>query len=906
MNGHEKSTYLVFRHGKDPEKLKLGNLVIYPDNPVDDDHHSCLYSLSDLHQWTGEPQTEQSLSIEVQDSRGKHASLNALSFFEAERGRLSTSCMRIAGKNARRFQIDQTPKFLNEMIMNSPGAKDWLNSRITVAKHMYYLNQLKFGSSRHPQIWMVTGVQLLSDVTVEYEESSSKTAGLRFKVPAREMATLAVNFVLADDSMVSGGASASQSKLGKRNVRYTHTNERVWAAQFRRLKVDFLRAGGPGLVPDQKISLKSLLDLGHLGIKGTVPQGVDEASQITGVGEDDAGEMKVAMTETDRELFGKFMTASTSGKRALLIGGAERDLTGVQNDLKVMSDLLLGLRFDISLCYGNMATRDGILHAWGQLIQQTGNGDTVVVYYSGHGSICRSIQYEDLRIQYIIPVDIEQSTKDDFRGILDVELSHLVCALTDRTHNVTIVLDCCHSERAAREPTGSGVRSWSPASAEDIDAHMRRLERSGLHQRRYTEGNPHSVRIVAAEDDQSAYEDKGIGGVEKMGNLTRELVLEIQRIGNTIASWDAVLSQLRNTLDHGRSKSQRPQIEGPKMRVLFSLERLTYFGQLGVKGGMNTLEGPSLMGGSLVGIREGDQYAIMPSTALTVDETRKVADATVNFVYPTSADVTLRFVDGVHEVPEGARAFPVKGFRPGYDVRICVNNELIKTRLHDRIRSALFIHEADSQDKTHIPFATVAEAEGKLVLLCRHDDPLFEYPLPTIPGADHDEAADNAVYQVQKLARADQVLTMVPEEDDILDDSQVSIEIGRVKERRCVQFPDGEKKSFKEDGSAYLKISNNGDYTVFAHAFLLTSIGTIKWLSEGSPSGHELHPKGTPYFPYQTADTYHGRIIITEPINFGWPAWIPRRGPLREAFAVILTSGKADLGFLRTEFRMDA
>ncbi|KUI72445.1 Metacaspase-1 [Cytospora mali] len=927
MNRHEKSTYLVFRDGRDPEKLKLGNLVISPKNPLDDDHYTCPYNLSDLHQWTDNPQTQSCLSITVQDSRARQASLNAACCIEAARGSVDTSYIHIEGSNARRFQIEHTTEFLNRMIMSSPGAKAWLNSRITVAKHMYYLNQLKFGSSRRPQIWMVTGVQLLSDVTVRYRRESSSSRDLNFRVPPPEAGTLAANFILANDNMAIGGASLSLSTSSANDVAYSHVDERVWAAQFRRLNVDFRKEGAAF---DRRISLKDLLDLGHLGIRGAVTQGVDEASQITGVDEDDANERSVGIEETDKELFKKILSASASGKRALLIGGAESNLKGVRNDLRGMSDLLLDLGFDVSLCFEKMATRDGILRSWAQLIQKTRNGDTVVVYYSGHGGISKPNRSDaDRNIQYILPIDIVESTKDDFRGILDVELSYLVSCLTDRTHNVTIVLDCCHSERAVRAGIAglplTGVRAWSPVSRKEIESHMHRVTESGvLEKLKYREANPYSVRIAAAEDNQYAYEDterrqpetQDTASYEEefaMGRLTRELVMVIRKIGDDITSWDAVLSQLRDKLYDAGDKSQRPQIEGPKMRILFSLERLAYYGQLGVKSTLGRKDKlisaayhkdeASLMGGRLVGIREGDQYAIMPSTANSVDEAKKIAVAEVKAVYTTSCEVRLKFVNGFGEVKQGATAFPVRCFRPEYGVQISVNNAFIDSLLRAQIDSAMFVHVAnlgDGDEGGYVPFATVKEEGGKLVLLHQHNDPIFAYPAHT--EAEYGDAVDNVVYQLQKLARAHQVLNMVPGEMYDLDVSQVSIEVGRVERKRRRPFSDGEM-SFNEGDLAYLEIRNGSNTSIFAHVFLVTSMGTINWLSNGSPSGEELHRNGRPYIPGQPA---FGARRILSGWRFNWPTSIPRRGPLKEAFVVILTSEKADLGFLETEYRKGA
>jgi len=69
-----------------------------------------------------------------------------------------------------------------------------------------------------------------------------------------------------------------------------------------------------------------------------------------------------------------------------------------------------------------------------------------------------------------------------------------------------IVLDCCYSELAARNteelPSLVQVGAWCSVDGTFIEDHMSRLrEKSFLQSGFYMEGNPHAVRITAAEGD---------------------------------------------------------------------------------------------------------------------------------------------------------------------------------------------------------------------------------------------------------------------------------------------------------------------------------------------------------------------------------------------------------------------
>jgi hypothetical protein len=152
----------------------------------------------------------------------------------------------------------------------------------------------------------------------------------------------------------------------------------------------------------------------------------------------------------------------TPAKRALLIGSPYGGLQGTSNDVEMMSGVLESRGFSVMQCYKESATRDGILSAWEQLTSESSEDDIVVIYYSGHGGLAdsepRTIDEQPTwpekpwRFQFIVPWDYDQTTEEDFRGISDIEISHMLQGTTKRTQNVTIILDCCHSARLARDP----------------------------------------------------------------------------------------------------------------------------------------------------------------------------------------------------------------------------------------------------------------------------------------------------------------------------------------------------------------------------------------------------------------------------------------------------------------------
>jgi hypothetical protein len=766
---------------------------------------------------------------------------------------------------------------------------------------MSLLSWLKAGKSKHPQIWMVTGIQMLSNATVYSDRTGSAKTGASVQDPMPELASAVLVGARSDGKLAEAAIPSSKGIFT--NVEYQDKKERVWAAQFLRLNLDSLDGDTPRLgATEHGVSIDELLELGRSGMKGGQHIS-DEKRRILGLSDEYITREDGDSMMEHGEVLEKLKTAS--GKHALLIGGSERSLNGVRTDLSVMADLLLGRGFHVSSCYGSEATRAGIINSWDRIITRIPecSEDAVVVYYPGHGGASEPEDGQKAqRIQYILPFDIEDTTTTDFRGILLDELSHFVNRLTRRTPNVTIITDCCYSKRIARDGPEEGLRAWAPLTHEAIDEHVQRLDTAGFYKTWMlpTKDNKDAVRLVAAESDSLAFEgdappdvtSRGLG--RKMGRRTRQLVLELTSIGNKRITWDVLLSQLRLKLEGGE-QSQVPTIEGLRSRILFSLDRLDSRGRLRVRHAGTTIT--VLGGGVLAGVRDGDEYAIMPWTASWPDPNERIAVAEVTGVWQTEAVATLRDNTRHEGFPEGAVAFPIR--RPGPDH--CVEILIMDARLKSDIKNRLgpFCRVENHHQK---PFVTIKQDGNKLILDHGKDDPVLEYSVTTDSAGE--DAVSDLIFQIEKLIKADQLLKLAPvDRRDTLDDDSVLIEVEHVRRglARRWQGGDGQLR-VKEGQSVHLIITNEGNTTLYASVFLVTSMGTIEWLSHGNPSGAELR-EGSEYAPGQTTHGQRHLSRNTNGLELEWPASVSRRGPLDEAFVVVLTNGKADLGFWETAQR---
>jgi hypothetical protein len=172
-------------------------------------------------------------------------------------------------------------------VLESSGAREWLRSRLTVARKIYHINQHKPGKSRYPQIWMVTGIQMFSEAHIKNGWKESPEVVLQ--------------------PMISNNLGGT--------LEYFHKGERVWAAQFMRLKVKFYyKESEEHPAPASHIELDEWHNFGPQGMRDTPGHIGKEFAETTGlhharmdekeeVGDQDIG----AMEKDDWTLFAKYL-----------------------------------------------------------------------------------------------------------------------------------------------------------------------------------------------------------------------------------------------------------------------------------------------------------------------------------------------------------------------------------------------------------------------------------------------------------------------------------------------------------------------------------------------------------------------------------------------------------------------
>jgi metacaspase-1 len=135
-----------------------------------------------------------------------------------------------------------------------------------------------------------------------------------------------------------------------------------------------------------------------------------------------------------------------------LAGPGGPDLNGCVNDVKDMANTLVICGFPssaIRICTNRSATKAGILLGLKWLLERPKPGDSLVFYYSGHGSQVTDPHGDeaDCKDEILCPHDINFSTRI---YISDDDLRSLFSTLPAGV-NLEVILDSCHSGTGTRE-----------------------------------------------------------------------------------------------------------------------------------------------------------------------------------------------------------------------------------------------------------------------------------------------------------------------------------------------------------------------------------------------------------------------------------------------------------------------
>ena len=577
-----------------------------------------------------------------------------------------------------------------------------------------------------------------------------------------------------------------------------------------------------------------------------------------------------------------------ASKKALLIGSPYGKLQGQENDVEMMARALGDLGFDCVRCTADKATKQGILTAWRGLIHRISPGDAAVVYYSGHGGLVEAPITLDKPIstpatpwkhQFIVPVDFNETTDDEFRGILDVELTYLTHAMTDKTSNVTVILDCCHAGRMVRDP-GLGDKARAKYLP-DIQYHnlsgvFEQFKQSRVFRNDHVDDNPLAVRVAGAAMRETAWEHINEEG-KWCGMMTQALTTVFSEIKHQNISWRNAIWRIRELVGL-KFPYQHPEVEGPSERHLLSLKA----GVLGAFHIANEHGGVFIHAGKVSGVRDGNIYAVMPYGSIGRVTDKQLAEASVTYATAFKAEVKLVWRDSdSDQLPtEGALAFLQQGTLYRWPIKIPSNCPEIKAA----VEKSKYVRSAKVGNKSPI-LASIVRNSDSIML---HNKYGFELRRIYSPSP-YDTL--KLVQAAEQLARAHHLLTLRSEFSDEVLHHGVDITLGLVEKDwrpgRTVQ-QDG-RDNLVEGDRIYIHLANKGDQTVYVWVFDINIAGRISIVSRANQTGIELPVgRGETLGVHPVTQTLRGLPV-------SWPSAISKTQPLEETLFFVLSSEPVDL-----------
>ena len=282
----------------------------------------------------------------------------------------------------------------------------------------------------------------------------------------------------------------------------------------------------------------------------------------------------------------------------------------------------------------NYATQAHIERAMQQIQRAAQPGDTIVFYFSGHGS--RQGDHFSL-----CPYDA--SPRTDGSDITDTTLADWNKSLAATTKNVTLILDCCFSEYPTKDPVH---RAKYLNRGADVSPEPLKWE--------YPQDS--AVILKASRNDEEAQQEDETGTGKWVGIFTSHLCRELMKPNADKLTYaqlmqmvdSGVKSELTNSFHN--SFSQTPQIEGSQAqqsRRLFQPLTARGVAPPPVLPPHLTVSEPQngkveLNGGSRQDVTVGSEYALHPANGGRLDQ--PTAKVRVTAVKPDSA--TAEVVEG--------------------------------------------------------------------------------------------------------------------------------------------------------------------------------------------------------------------------------------------------------------------
>ncbi|MGH9972143.1 MAG: caspase family protein [Pyrinomonadaceae bacterium] len=383
------------------------------------------------------------------------------------------------------------------------------------------------------------------------------------------------------------------------------------------------------------------------------------------------------------------------------LGGCVRDISHVElmlrNTLGLTDDRIFKLIAPItkegntSEPQGQRPTYENMVAAFKDLTARAGPGDQVYVHYSGHGgrtpTMFPKLKGENGLDESLVPTDIGDKGT---RYLRDVEMSHLLKAMSDKGLLVTMVLDSCHSGGATRGMGGGAVRGISSVDtterpADSLVASNEELSETWLS---VTSGKTRSANaasgwlpkmkgyvLLAACRSNELANEYAFDGKERNGALTYWLLDALKQNGSGLTYrmlYNRIVAKV-----HAKFVQQTPQLEGEGNREIFGSDQMQSQHAVNVLKVDPAKKRLLLNTGRTQGVSKGTQFAVYPAGAdfTKTDERLAVVELDDPKETETWANIVQQLREG--DIQEGAQALLLGvGIRMRGRVRLVHQNNL--------------------------------------------------------------------------------------------------------------------------------------------------------------------------------------------------------------------------------------
>lgn len=305
------------------------------------------------------------------------------------------------------------------------------------------------------------------------------------------------------------------------------------------------------------------------------------------------------------------------------------------------------------------ATKKAIFDAWDRQIAASGSGDTLILYFAGHGSqiIDNSETQASGRSDTILAYDSRKPGKGPDGDIVDRQILDKIDRATARGINVVTIFDSCNSGTATRDPVLEGESRAAPRlavrggtggtsqAAPSVAQATRGVRGFGLGNQALKQAAGYRVHFAAAADGEDAREVGVVG--QRSGVFTTAFIDAIGAMPH--AAFVDIATEVKLRVALGGRNAQHPQAEGALTASMGGKEGRGPLYALKVEDGQVWLQS-----GESSGVTTGSVFAIYAdATSAFATAPQVLAQATVARVEPYRA--ALRF-DGVAPPSLAAKA----------------------------------------------------------------------------------------------------------------------------------------------------------------------------------------------------------------------------------------------------------